>query len=328
MFLDTDPFKGSSNIFFSFQTIKPPEVIDYHDLKCLKCHKVFANRISFVIHNQRSICERKKIATSVFENLNLKSRIKASSANKETHLCPVCGKSCINLDLHIKGTHGSKEYLCDICDFSASRYSSIYLHITNQHLTRDKMCETCGKGFTHERQLKKHMRSHVYDYPFECNECDRSYKNPESLSVHKLYKHKKVKKECAWCFRLFNSYTAWYCHMQSEHKGPHQCEKCGKEYRTLKYFKTHSCEPKNIPITAKENMQYSCEVCGWKTTAEVYLEQHMVKHTRKKPYKCQGCCAEFGWKSSYYNHLKSVHRLTMVNGVWENNQIQLYYNEY
>jgi uncharacterized Zn-finger protein len=75
-----------------------------------------------------------------------------------------------------------------------------------------------------------------------------------------------------------------------------QCTKCPKHYRRKLSLKAH------LNVTHNKVKQQQCYFCSFAAVKNSHLIQHMSKHTKEKPYKCQYCCQWFRRVDSVRRH--------------------------
>lgn len=74
----------------------------------------------------------------------------------------------------------------------------------------------------------------------------------------------------------------------------------GEGNREATYDKSSRCVQTTFKL-------YECEHCEYKTRLKVNIRNHMVKHTKQKPFTCDVCDAQFSWNSALYVHKKNQH---------------------
>ncbi len=107
----------------------------------------------------------------------------------ESHLCPHCGKSLstkYQLQSHIKMHEGGGDFLCEHCDFRATRKDVLERHKEAKHLkTHTYYCDQCQFKTHIKPVLNTHIRL-VHDKvkPFKCDRCEMSYGYRRDLEKH------------------------------------------------------------------------------------------------------------------------------------------------
>ncbi len=83
-----------------------------------------------------------------------------------------------------------KEFACDKCHKSFTRYSTLYIHVKSIHRGQIFSCDKCHKTFNQKSNLKAHMNMiHLKLRPFKCDFCPHASKRKQALSFHIQKKH-------------------------------------------------------------------------------------------------------------------------------------------
>ncbi|CAG2192104.1 unnamed protein product [Mytilus edulis] len=78
----------------------------------------------------------------------------------------------------------SKSYVCDICDKTFDRCTSLRRHVVG-HTGNGHECHICSKSFYSRYDLTNHVMSHGSEKKFVCTECNKTYKTRGGLNSHK-----------------------------------------------------------------------------------------------------------------------------------------------
>jgi KRAB domain-containing zinc finger protein len=92
------------------------------------------------------------------------------------------------------------------------------------------------------------------------------------------------------------SITVPYNMKSVNQKGPFRCTKCPKHYWTKYRLKAH------MNVSHGEVKCYRCYFCSLAIFTESHMIQHMSKHTKEKPYKCQYCYQWYRQEESVKRH--------------------------
>lgn len=149
------------------------------------------------------------------------------------------------------------------------------------------LCEICGKDFTSKSNLITHAKMHL---PLEqrkhyaCYICKMIFSYKKSMIHHmQLHSGKKIIFQCAVCLSHFSRKDALQRHSLI-HLGklPHQCQTCGKGFRTKFNLKV-------IEIQSENNKKCSLLVLGHFCRSRASKSNTLFKVQREKSLdkKCQ-----------------------------------------
>uniref|UniRef100_A0A914KKI4 Uncharacterized protein n=1 Tax=Meloidogyne incognita TaxID=6306 RepID=A0A914KKI4_MELIC len=80
-------------------------------------------------------------------------------------------------------------YICDICDKTFNKQSSLARHKYEHSGQRPHKCEHCEKAFKHKHHLTEHNRLHSGEKPFQCNKCMKRFSHSGSYSQHMNHRY-------------------------------------------------------------------------------------------------------------------------------------------
>jgi stress-induced morphogen len=75
-----------------------------------------------------------------------------------------------------------------------------------------------------------------------------------------------------------------------------QCANCPKHYLKKKYLKAH------MNVSHDDIKRHQCYFCALALFSKSHMIQHMSRHTKEKPYKCQYCCQWYRMEESVKRH--------------------------
>ncbi|UYV84594.1 ZEB2 [Cordylochernes scorpioides] len=83
----------------------------------------------------------------------------------------------------------SSLYICDQCDKTFNKPSSLARHKYEHSGQRPHKCDQCGKAFKHKHHLTEHKRLHSGEKPFQCNKCLKRFSHSGSYSQHMNHRY-------------------------------------------------------------------------------------------------------------------------------------------
>ncbi|KAF5297483.1 hypothetical protein FQA39_LY12077 [Lamprigera yunnana] len=94
----------------------------------------------------------------------------------------------INADGELEG-----QFICDQCDKSFSKQSSLARHKYEHSGQRPHKCNECAKAFKHKHHLTEHKRLHSGEKPFQCSKCLKRFSHSGSYSQHMNHRYSYCK---------------------------------------------------------------------------------------------------------------------------------------
>ncbi|XP_052271514.1 oocyte zinc finger protein XlCOF6-like [Dreissena polymorpha] len=209
-------------------------------------------------------------------------------------------------------------------------YDFTWCSISHSHA-----CEFCGKRFRTPSLLIRHCRTHTGEKPFRCDVCGMSnIRNRDSIGslpfsssnapiasaiAEKAVFNENRELSCCFCVRKF----CWKSRFHTKER-PFVCNKCGQGYEETDpqgaCAQVHSTEntrslytkyaPKATVYANKAVLDengYRCPVCRQMVAYRYTLLEHMVTHTKEKPFRCAFCVAKFTLRDSLNQHINKVH---------------------
>ena len=200
----------------------------------------------------------------------LKRHMKTHMEEKPTVSCPICGKSVVTLDQHLRVVHGPKKFHCDQCSYTAPTPREIERHTNALHLKTKEICTYCGKGFSRDH-LQNHIKNkHHKIRDKSCGQCDKSFVTTSELRRHVDVPPQGDRSTCDHCG---GSFVTVHDHVRKIHlnmkvtKGrEEECQHCGE---TVFHLKHH------IRMEHDDNVEkVYCDLCPYRTLKQSVLKKH------------------------------------------------------
>lgn len=236
---------------------------------------------------------------------------KPEITNKKVFNCDLCPDTMDNrldvINAHLKEFHKSDGIKCEQCLFVGYSQEILTTHIARSHKTNEiQTCPICNKTFTKRYKFNKHKLSHNKERPHQCPNCDNNYKTIWSLKHHvaSVHTHTLKKVVCDTCGKTIRE-TSLQSHLRTHiKKQTYPCQFCNKilfsEKTLLEHVQIkHEKKPRNYRLL--------CYICGIGIKSKGTLKDHLLVHTREKPYNCEKCDKRYRTKAALSGHIARAH---------------------
>jgi len=278
----------------------------------------------------------------------LKEHIMAKHENNRPFVCSYdqCEYATVNgasLKKHIDSVHLKlKDYLCEICDFTAFSKRVLRLHVANKHEdTKPFSCSYVGCSYAtvYANSIKIHTeRVHLKMRPFRCERenCQYATDTKGRLIEHINAVHEKaLVYSCEYpdCDYRANFKSNMKLHVNKVHlkllKDELQCTACDYKARSPQMLKWHfsarhtdfveKCTECNfqtkwytslkshIKIVHRGAKGFSCNLCDYECSRKYRLKAHYNGVHLGISHQCPECPFKSNWKQKIDLHYKEVH---------------------
>ena len=161
-----------------------------------------------------------------------------------------------------------KDFICDLCDYSATRKQGLGQHRKAVHLDLQFECQECYFKTSREYRLSEHQLIEHEGERYSCDEdnCSWTGRSTNGLQDHKTNNHTlQAQKHCLKCDYVTNkSVKHLTSHINTVHNGvTYNCDKCSWKSKSKTDLSTHSCN-------------FSCKKCNFKAQWKLELEEHNI----------------------------------------------------
>jgi hypothetical protein len=200
--------------------------------------------------------------------------------------------SALEKTVKMAAKQNTKNFNCEICDYSTPMKSRLNHHTNQVHLNiKNFECTQCSNKFSRNSYLKKHIIGvHLKRQDFQCHYCNKAFGQKQNLKTHIDSTHKKIKKY--WCDLCdYSSYHGYQleAHSNAVHLGKKdfRCDICDKAFSqkgdlTMHLNSVHKkltrcCSRHTGDMCVHLVSKSSCELCNY-TLKNNFILKHASKH--------------------------------------------------
>ncbi|CAG4958896.1 unnamed protein product [Colias eurytheme] len=237
--------------------------------------------------------------------------------------------------------------VCNICLQNINTLENLMTHLKDEHdkniytdinnhilpfkfESETLKCFICLNVFNKFKALQEHMHTHYRN--FICEVCDAGFVNKHLLLCHREG-HKKGTFECTQCTEVFDTVRKMKQHIRKVHNGslPHKCGYCNERFKENFHKNEHlakvhgivgpaiKCQACDRTFATQQTWllhtkkyhlmqrQYKCSRCEMDFFSKRELNDHMVKHTGTREYRCEICFKCYGRLKTLKEHLRRLH---------------------
>ncbi|KAM3957656.1 zinc finger Y-chromosomal protein 1-like [Aphomia sociella] len=192
---------------------------------------------------------------------------------------------------------------CVLCDKVYSTFGHLLIHTNRDHKGCSQLlCDVCGQHFRHANNLRDHINKEHGNKVVICTLCGEKINGINRMRTHMQNSHNK-KYKCFICTDLFETHYKRSLHMMTVHKNREEvkCQHCPKTFvfrsTMMRHVRERHLQEKNVV----------CAVCGWKGFGDNRLQDHMMKHSNERNFKCSACDKAFKTKKTMRQHYNNIH---------------------
>jgi hypothetical protein len=240
------------------------------------------------------------------------------SNSQKTFICDFdgCDKKYSNsshLNRH-KKSHETKPVIASIsckqpnCRQMFTNKSNMNRHYKTHHInTLPYSCQQCDEKFRRKHQLKKHLiQKHTGEYPHKCQHCKKGFINVFSLTRHMTIHNEEKKRSCADCEETFDKWSQLVDHRRKTHKNDlrFSCDICGKFFFRKINIKQH------MRVHLLPSDSDDVFLCHYENCPNFYSQKrNLLSHIRSKHeckrWSCDLCQRELATKQKLEQHIKA-----------------------
>ncbi|XP_067948584.1 zinc finger protein 708-like [Watersipora subatra] len=245
-------------------------------------------------------------------------KMSAHSRPNHPYFCEHCDYTAMfdcDMKRHQLVHASSKQFKCDICDFSTNWERNLNLHIENVHSNKQPwMCDRCDLKIYNHSKVKQHQLSHNPN-AFKCGQCDFLFETLAKRQWHVKNMHvgESEKLKCTACSYTATTAVNMKLHLKNKHNIENRLRE--KQLRRKKQMMCQICNKRLINEEQKEvHMQihepgnrdslkpYYCTVCDARCADINQMVRHRAIHTENKPFECKHCDYKTRWKKDLKTH--------------------------
>lgn len=265
--------------------------------KCVECEHMFTTRGELIRHTRyKHTLERPHKCTicdySSVELSKLKRHIRVHT-DERPYLCPYCdyaSRDTFKLKRHIRVHTGEKPYECPICKTCFNQSNSLKVHMKCSHTEGSRIQKKNARsGSKKQTELQLDNTASIKPSITSVSVVDQSQSDSTKTPVKSTY-----------FLSTDDTYYSNENYLKNAQKSPVDCD-----LNSSSSSSHHSSFIQTDVILNEETNIFSCLECSMKFTSKEAMDEHHVKHTGERPYKCDICNMRFGQKFALRSHIKS-----------------------
>ncbi|CAK1554352.1 unnamed protein product [Leptosia nina] len=177
----------------------------------------------------------------------------------------------------------SETLRCFICLNVFNKFKALQEHMHTHY--RNFICDVCDAGFVNRHILLCHREAHKTG-TFACDQCTEVFETVRKMKQHvrKIHNGLTMPHKCGYCSERFKENFHKYEHLAKVHGvvGPAiKCQACDRTFTTQQTWLLHT---KKYHLMQK---QHKCSYCDKAFFGKRELNDHIVKHTGTREYRCE-----------------------------------------
>ena len=197
---------------------------------------------------------------------------------------------------------------CDQCTASFEHVKGLKEHAACHTTERPFPCrvDRCSSKFKRRNARSRHEKGHQQK-PYRCTVCAESFSRKDTLQRHENIHEAKQQHSCTepGCDKVFLRRSALEDHVSVHTRDKHHCCTvlgCSEAFRSAGDLAHHRDTHKGI-------QRHKCTMCSSAFSKPSKLLQHMLVHTKERPFKCHqpGCSSTFSQKHTVAEHWEACH---------------------
>lgn len=280
--------------------------------KCVECEHTFTTRGELIRHTRyKHTLEKPHKCTecdySSVELSKLKRHMRVHT-DERPYLCLYCdyaSRDTFKLKRHIRIHTGEKPYECPECKACFSQSNSLKVHMKNSHEEGSR---------AQKKKVRKNQQTQAGPAarPVEVKVAvavtneelpARAEAPAESTSPAS---DKAQPRKTAYYLSMDDSYYSNEKYLKAAAKSEAAAASGGDEgdEGAATAAQASTFVQTNVVIEDEQSI-HTCQECGMKFASRPLLEEHFIKHSGDRPFKCEVCDRRFGAKFALRSHLLS-----------------------
>lgn len=280
--------------------------------KCVECEHTFTTRGELIRHTRyKHTLEKPHKCTecdySSVELSKLKRHMRVHT-DERPYLCLYCdyaSRDTFKLKRHIRIHTGEKPYECPECKACFSQSNSLKVHMKNSH-------EEGSRAKNKKVRKNLQARAGPAERPVEVKvavaaatkeELQARTEGPAERTSPEA--DKTQPRKTAYYLSMDDSYYSNEKYLQAASKSETAGASGGDEGASATGQASTSTFVQTNVVIEDEQSIHTCQECGMKFASGALLEEHFIKHSGDRPFKCEVCDRRFGAKFALRSHLLS-----------------------